>query len=134
MRFTRLDGNEKSTSIARASRLKSSALVKTGIAYAMLPAQFRHGRSGLSLLQNGHDLAVGKTRIFHRNLLSSDDEKILLMNTLLFRGDYRRIFLQNRFKKEFTSAYLGNGSLSAYQLRVTLVPHRQLGAGRVEVE
>ncbi|MDN0125269.1 hypothetical protein QVN60_19165, partial [Yersinia aleksiciae] len=26
---------------------------------------------------------------FHRDLLSSDYEKILLMNTLLFRGDYR---------------------------------------------
>ncbi|RFU90980.1 hypothetical protein DZA29_13560 [Citrobacter gillenii] len=27
--------------------------------------------------------------IFHRNLPGSDYEKILLMNTLVFRGDYR---------------------------------------------
>ncbi|EOD8959128.1 EndoU domain-containing protein [Providencia stuartii] len=34
-------------------------------------------------------MAIGKTCFFHRDLLSSDYEKILLINTPIFRGDYR---------------------------------------------
>lgn len=45
--------------------------------------------SGLGLLQNGHDLAVSKTWFFHRDLPGSDYERILFMNTPVFRGDYR---------------------------------------------
>ncbi|EPS6887928.1 hypothetical protein ACVG8J_002458, partial [Providencia stuartii] len=42
----------------------------------------------LSLLKDGDNLAIGKTCFFHRDLLSSDYKKILLINTPIFRGDY----------------------------------------------
>ncbi|HGS4185430.1 TPA: hypothetical protein ACL9MO_005324, partial [Klebsiella pneumoniae] len=52
--------------------------------------QFSHRSSGLGLFKDGHDLAVSETRFFHRALPDSDYEKILLMNTPVFRGDYPR--------------------------------------------
>ncbi len=55
----------------------------------MGPAQLRHWRAGLTLLQNGQDLAVGKTRFLQGNLLGLDYEKIPLLADTLLRGDYR---------------------------------------------
>ncbi|WP_261459845.1 hypothetical protein [Serratia fonticola] len=55
----------------------------------MFTTQFSHRRSGLGLLKDGHDLAFGETLFFHRNLLRSDYDKILLMNTPIFRGNYQ---------------------------------------------
>ncbi len=52
----------------------------------MFTAQFRNRRADLSLLQDSHDLGVAVSVVLHFNLLSYHAEKILLMNTIVFRG------------------------------------------------
>ncbi|MER5082550.1 hypothetical protein, partial [Providencia stuartii] len=51
-----------------------------------------------SLLKDGDNLAIGKTCFFHRDLLSSDYEKILLINTPIFRGDYQYNYIGEQGK------------------------------------
>ena len=52
----------------------------------MLPAQVRHRRSGLRVLQHRQDLAVRKSRSLHVEL--PPGEKILLLRPSLQWGDY----------------------------------------------
>src|SRR5690606_41748072 len=51
-------------------------------------SQIRNRHTRLGLLQNRQDLAIGKSRLLHKNLLMLCYEKILLMSTLTYRGDY----------------------------------------------
>jgi len=58
----------------------------------MFTAQFRNRHADLSLLQDSHDLGVAVSVVLHFNLLSYHAEKILLMNTIVFRGHYQISF------------------------------------------
>jgi len=55
----------------------------------MLPAKLRNRDAALSLAQNRQDLGFTISRQLHANLLEQFAEKILLINPLNFRGDYR---------------------------------------------
>jgi len=41
------------------------------------------------LFEDGHDLAVGKSRCLHGNLLGQDYEKIPLLTAAILWGDYQ---------------------------------------------
>jgi hypothetical protein len=47
-----------------------------------------HRHTTLSLAQDRKYLRLTKSRLFHKNLLDQNAEKILLINPLNFRGDY----------------------------------------------
>ena len=55
----------------------------------MLAAKLRHRHTTLSLAQNRKYLGLTVFRLLHKNLLVQNAEKILLINPLNFRGDYR---------------------------------------------
>ena len=63
--------------------------VERGRTDAVCPAQLRHRRAGLSLLENAQNLAVGKSRFLQGNLLGVDYEKIPLLADTVLRGDYQ---------------------------------------------
>jgi hypothetical protein len=57
----------------------------------VLPAKLRNRHTTLSLAQNRKYLRLTKSRLLHKNLLDQSAEKILLINPLIFRGDYPEI-------------------------------------------
>jgi hypothetical protein len=57
----------------------------------MLAAKLCHRHTTLSLAQNRKYLRLTKSRLLHKNLLDQSAEKILLINPLIFRGDYPEI-------------------------------------------
>ena len=59
----------------------------------LTPAQVGNRGAGLSLLENGQDLAVTESGRLHVELPRVVWEKILLLATVDFRGDYRTIGL-----------------------------------------
>ena len=63
--------------------------VEGRIADPMLAAELRHRKPPFRLAQHAHDLAFRETALLHRNLLVDLAEKILQMNPLNDRGDYR---------------------------------------------
>ena len=86
-------------------------LVKTGAAHPMLPTQLRDRLSALRLLQNAPSRQIAaqsaagqcmtcaslNRAVFIKNLLRYLAEKILLLNTTNFRGDYPVNGVANRY-------------------------------------
>ncbi|MHB7674385.1 hypothetical protein, partial [Providencia stuartii] len=69
----------------------------------------------------GDNLAIGKTCFFHRNFLSSDYKKILLINTPIFRGDYQPCLKASCFQPLTFKAYYWQWAGIA---AVRGIPHR----------
>src|SRR5690606_3168782 len=61
-------------------------LVKRRAAHAMLATKIRNRYARLGLFQNRQNLAIGKSRLLHKNLLMLCYEKILLMSTADLAG------------------------------------------------
>lgn len=55
----------------------------------MLAAKFRRSQSALRMFQYAHNLGFAKSALSYRNLLVHRAEKILPMQPLTFRGDFR---------------------------------------------
>src|SRR5690606_28977590 len=70
-------------------------LVEGCRADAQLPAKLRYRQAGLYPLERFHDLTIRKPRPLH--LVELLNEKILLLNAPLLRGDYRTasVFVNN---------------------------------------
>src|SRR5690606_2030519 len=66
-------------------------LIKGRRADAQLPTQLRHRQAGFHPLERFHDLTVRESRPLH--LVELLNEKILLLNAPLLRGDYRTVLI-----------------------------------------
>src|SRR5690606_12186986 len=88
-------------------------LVEGCRADAQLPAKLRYRQAGLYPLERFHDLTIRKPRPLH--LVELLNEKILLLNAPLLRGDYRE-------------SWKGRGSdevdESREPMHPTCIPHR----------
>lgn len=66
-------------------------LVEDGAANPVLTAQIRYGGARFGLLENGQDLAIAESGRLHAELPRVVWQKILLLMTVVFRGDYHSI-------------------------------------------